>query len=335
MSSLLGRSQSTRSKKDDDHKSAPKHRFALSSLRGIQQPELSKKLYKLIKSENHVVAAYEQAGKESQGVASQLSEWGEATEDESLSDISDKLAVLLSEIAEQEDVFAQNLEESRGTLKQIRNTESSVQPTRNHKAKILDEIAKLKQKEPESTKIVTLEQELVRAEAQSLVAEAQLTNVTRQKFKEAYDLHTAAVIERAEKQILLAKHARELLSLLDDTPIVPGEDRATYTEELAAREILNDAESSLRGWSKSHKAITSSTSKLGPNAMASHVEAPQQQHTTSSTAAAPATSSTTATTGGDAATEQAYTAPAAGATTTSTSAPYPTEEVTHNAALAS
>jgi len=324
MSSLLGRSTSTRSKKDsDDHKAVPKHRFALSSLRGIQQPELSKKLYKLIKSENHVVAAYEQAGKESQGVASQLSDWGEATEDESLSDISDKLAVLLSEIAEQEDAFAQNLEESRGTLKQIRNTESSVQPTRNHKAKILDEIAKLKQKEPESTKLVTLEQELVRAEAQSLVAEAQLTNVTRQKFKEAYDLHTAAVIERAEKQILLAQHARELLGLLDDTPIVPGEDRATYTQELAAREILNDAESSLRGWTKSHKAITSSQNKLGPNAMAQHVDAPTSSSAT--TTAAPVTTTT----------ETAHTAPTTAATTTETSAPYPTEEVTHNAALAS
>jgi len=324
MSSLLGRSTSTRSKKDDDHsRTVPKHRFALSSLRGIQQPELSKKLYKLIKSENHVVAAYEQAGKESQGVASQLSDWGEATEDESLSDISDKLAVLLSEIAEQEDAFAQNLEESRGTLKQIRNTESSVQPTRNHKAKILDEIAKLKQKEPESTKLVTLEQELVRAEAQSLVAEAQLTNVTRQKFKEAYDLHTAAVIERAEKQILLAQHARELLGLLDDTPIVPGEDRATYTQELAAREILNDAESSLRGWTKSHKAITSSQNKLGPNAMAQHVDAPTSSSAT--TTAAPVTTTT----------ETAHTAPTTAATTTETSAPYPTEEVTHNAALAS
>lgn len=40
-----------------------------------------------------------------------------------------------------------------------------------------DEIAKLKYKEPQSTKIVQLEQELVRAEAQSLVAEAQLVNV--------------------------------------------------------------------------------------------------------------------------------------------------------------
>jgi protein tyrosine/serine phosphatase len=37
----------------------------------------------------------------------------------------------------------------------------------------------LKYKEPQSTKIVQLEQELVRAEAQSLVAEAQLTNIVR------------------------------------------------------------------------------------------------------------------------------------------------------------
>lgn len=35
----------------------------------------------------------------------------------------------------------------------------------------------MKYKEPQSTKIVQLEQELVRAEAQSLVAEAQLSNI--------------------------------------------------------------------------------------------------------------------------------------------------------------
>lgn len=149
----------------------------MASLRGVQQPELSKKLYKLIKSENHAIGAYETEGRERIAIASQLSDWGEATGDESISDISDKLGVLLSELGEQEDSFAQNLEDSRGVLKQIRNTESSVQPSRDHKAKIADEIQKLKYKEPESTKIVTLEQELVRAEAQNLVAEAQLTNV--------------------------------------------------------------------------------------------------------------------------------------------------------------
>lgn len=46
-------------------------------------------------------------------------------------------------------------------------------------SQVSDEIAKLKYKEPQSTKIVQLEQELVRAEAQSLVAEAQLSNIVR------------------------------------------------------------------------------------------------------------------------------------------------------------
>lgn len=131
------RSASIRSHKSGTgEKSAPKHRFTMSSLRGIQQPELSKKLYKLIKTENHAIGAYESAGRETHSIATQLSEWGESTDDDGVSEVSDKLAVLLAEIADQEDLFAQNLEDSRGVLKQIRNTESSVQPSRNQKAKV-------------------------------------------------------------------------------------------------------------------------------------------------------------------------------------------------------
>jgi hypothetical protein len=135
----MNRSLSIRSKKGSSstgEKSAPKHRFTMASLRGVQQPELSKKLFKIIKSENHAISAYEAAARERIGIAQQLSEWGEATEDETLSEISDKLGVLLAEIAEQEDLYAQALEEYRGVLKQIRNTESSVQPSRDHKIKV-------------------------------------------------------------------------------------------------------------------------------------------------------------------------------------------------------
>ncbi|KAG9521360.1 hypothetical protein KCV07_g3642, partial [Aureobasidium melanogenum] len=256
-------------------KSSGKHRFTMASLRGIQQPELSKKLYRLIKTENHAIGAYENAAKEQANIASQLSEWGEDTGDDAISEISDKLGVLLAEIAEQEDVLAQGLEDSRSALKQIRNTESSVQPSRDHKAKISDEIQKLKYKEPSSTKIVTLEQELVRAEAQSLVAEAQLTNITRQKFKEAYDIHTAAIIERAEKQILLAKNARQLLNLVDDTPIVPGDAHPAFAHAETAREVLNVAEDELRNWTPDVEPIHSSADGLGVNAMPA---APMQGH---------------------------------------------------------
>jgi len=257
----------------------------------MQQPEMSKKLFKIIKSENHTIGAYESAGRERISIASQLSDWGEATGDDAISDISDKLGVLLSELGEQEDVFAQNLEDYRSILKQIRNTESSVQPSRDHKTKISDEIQKLKYKEPQSTKLVTLEQELVRAEAQNLVAEAQLTNIvrvhqlhhrkhptntfpqTRQKLKEAYDIHFAAVIERAEKQMLLARHGRRLLNLLDDTPVVPGDTRPAFEHAPQARQVLNDAEEDLREWAPSLEPISSSATDLGANLMPASPEA--------------------------------------------------------------
>ena len=71
-------------------------------------------------------------------------------------------------------------------MKSIRNIEASVQPSRDRKQKITDQIAQLKYKEPNSPRIVVLEQELVRAEAESLVAEAQLSNITREKLKAAF-----------------------------------------------------------------------------------------------------------------------------------------------------
>ncbi|TKX21787.1 hypothetical protein C1H76_6284 [Elsinoe australis] len=274
------RSLSIRSSNKRHDNSASKSRFNVASLRGMRQADLSKKLYTLIKTQNHTISAHETAAKEQAHIASQLSDWGEETGDDAVSDISDKLGVLLAEIAEQEETYAQNLEDSRSVLKQIRNTESSVQPSRDHKAKISDEIAKLKYKEPSSTKIPQLEQELVRAEAQSLVAEAQLTNITRQKLKEAYDVHTAAIIERAEKQILLAKNARRLLELLDDTPVVPGDEARVFDKSEEAREVLNVAELELREWTPTWSAIPSQAGGLGASAVPTHAQGNSSIQTT-------------------------------------------------------
>jgi len=263
----MNRSLSIRSKGKDGKGSGGRHLLSMNTLRGFQQPEASKRLFKIIKNENEIVGAYESAGRDRIAVASQLSEWGESTTDDAISDISDKLGVLLAEIGEQEDNFAQNLEDYRGVLKQIRNMESSVQPTRTDKVKIADEIQKLKYKDPASTKLVSLEHELVRAEAQNLVAEAQLSNITRQKFKEGFDIHLAAVIERAEKQIILARHARRLLHLIDDSPVVPGDARKTYEYADEAREVLADAENDLRAWKAVDEPIPTSSNELGSNLM--------------------------------------------------------------------
>ena len=67
-------------------------------------------------------------------------------------------------------------------------------------------------------------------------------------MKEAYAAEFAATIERAEKQIILARHARRVLNLLDDTPVVPGDVRPAFAHGSQARQILNDAEDDLRDW---------------------------------------------------------------------------------------
>ncbi|PHH86222.1 hypothetical protein CDD83_10549 [Cordyceps sp. RAO-2017] len=244
--------------------------FSISSLRGQVQPELSRRLFRLIKAENNLITAHEAAGRERIAIAQQLSEWGEQTGDDSINDISDKVGVVLSEIGEQEDSYAHALDDSRSRLKSIRNTEKSVQPSREGKSKIADDIAKLKMKEPESAKLVVLEQELVRAEAENLVAEAQLTNITRQKLKEAYETEFAATIERAEKQIILAKHGRRLLALLDDTPVVPGDDRPPYAYGPQARQILNDCEDDLKDWRPDPEDMYMDASEAPPAALLRH-----------------------------------------------------------------
>jgi hypothetical protein len=69
------------------------------------------------------------------------------------------------------------------------------------------------------------------------------------------------VIERSEKQTILARHARRLLNYIDDSPVVPGDARQAYVHELEARQVLEDAENDLRGWEPSVEPITSSAAR--------------------------------------------------------------------------
>jgi hypothetical protein len=95
-------------------------------------------------------------------------------------------------------------------------------------------------------------------------------------MKEAYAAEFAAVIERAEKQIILARHGRRVLNLLDDTPVVPGDIRPAYEHTNQARQILNDAEDDLKDW-QAELEVVPSHATLDNNLMPS--SASQRQRT--------------------------------------------------------
>ena len=128
------------------------------------------------------------------------------------------------------------------------------------KQKITDQIAQLKYKEPNSPKIVVLEQELVRAEAESLVAEAQLSNITREKLKAAFTYQFDALREHSEKLAIIAGFGKHLLELVDETPVTPGETRNAYDGYEASKAIIQDCEDALTNWVEQNAAVTSKLS---------------------------------------------------------------------------
>ena len=79
-------------------------------------------------------------------------------------------------------------------------------------------------------------------------------------------MHLGAVIERAEKQALLARQAQKLLELVDDSPIVPGESHEAFARGEEARVILTDAEAELKQWAPTWTLPQQST--IGPDGMA-------------------------------------------------------------------
>ncbi|EEB07538.1 protein kinase inhibitor [Schizosaccharomyces japonicus yFS275] len=210
-------------------------------------PELAKRLAVLVKMEKNVMRSMETVSRERRECARQLSYWGEDCDDD-ISDITDKLGVLFYELAELEDYLIDRHDQYRVTMKAVRNIEASVQPSREKKQKLLDQIYMLKHKDPESPKLINLEQELVREEAACLVAEAQLSNITREKFKQALTYNLDALFEHGEKMALIASYGKHLLNLIDDTPVTPGETRPAYDGYETSKQIIVDAERALSTW---------------------------------------------------------------------------------------
>ncbi|CAB16733.1 meiotic eisosome BAR domain protein Pil2 [Schizosaccharomyces pombe] len=214
---------------------------------GMFTPEMAKRLAALVKMEKDLLRSYENVAMERKECANQLSYWGEDCDDD-ISDISDKLGVLLYEIGELEEHMVDRYDQYRVSLKTIRDIEASVQPTRVKKEKLLNSIYDVRSRDPESPKLITMEQELVREEAACLVAEAQLTNITRENFKRAFTLHIGTLLEHSEKVAILCGYAKKILDLLDDTPIVPGEPRPIYDGYNITRDYIVEAERELANW---------------------------------------------------------------------------------------
>lgn len=88
-----------------------------------------------------------------------------------------------------------------------------------------------------------------------MVAEAQLSNITREKVKAAFTYQFDALREHCEKLAMIAGYGNHLLELIDDTPVTPGETRDSYDGYDASRAIIQDCEDALTDWVTSNAAV--------------------------------------------------------------------------------
>jgi hypothetical protein len=68
-----------------------------------------------------------------------------------------------------------------------------------------------------------------------LVAEVQLSNITREKVKAAFNYQFDAIREHSEKLAIIAGYGKHLLELIDNTSVIPGEIRDSYDGYEASR----------------------------------------------------------------------------------------------------
>lgn len=92
------------------------------------------------------------------------------------------------------------------------------------------------------------------------MAEAQLSNITREKIKAAYTYQFDALREHCEKVAVIAGYGKHLLELIDDTPVTPGETRAAYDGYEASKAIIQDCEDALTNWVTQKAAVHSKLS---------------------------------------------------------------------------
>ncbi|KAK9464154.1 Eisosome component PIL1-domain-containing protein [Lipomyces oligophaga] len=227
------------------------------------------------------------ASNKSTGVT--LSNWAGTSNDPAVADVVDKYACLISELGGLDINYIEGgLEMMAASLQTIHDVTLSVGPVETHQAKLRDQIAKISASSVSSSsasnsslgpgqlpsglssspagkpeegilrarKLAQLRRELVRVDAEMLVARAQLINVTRERLGFALKAHLNALQERFEKGLMIINSGNHLLALLNASQrLAPGDSIPSYPHEQLTRDILNTLDNDLRAWTLKPAAV--------------------------------------------------------------------------------
>jgi hypothetical protein len=144
--------------------------------------------------------------------------------------------------------FQDSVDQYRETLKSISVKESSLQPGRDQKRKIKDQIERLQSSYSSMEKLNNLKEQLAQLEEFTAPDEAEMNNFKRIATREGLYLLLNGMHAMASKSDIISTFGKYIVDELDVEPVKVGEERRPYESAEKTKRIQDDAERAIEQW---------------------------------------------------------------------------------------
>ncbi|EPB87632.1 hypothetical protein HMPREF1544_05616 [Mucor circinelloides 1006PhL] len=179
--------------------------------------------------------------------ANNLMTYGSVLGDD-LTDVTNKLGHLLIQWSNILMEFQDAVDQYRDTLKSISVKESSLQPSRDQKRKLREQIERLQSSLSSMDKVNNLKEQLAQLEEFTAPDEAEMSNFKRIATREGLYLLLNGMHAMSSKSDIISTFGKYIVDELDVDPVKVGEERRPYLGSEKTKRIQEDAQRAIEQW---------------------------------------------------------------------------------------
>lgn len=144
--------------------------------------------------------------------------------------------------------FQDAVDQYRDTLKSISVKESSLQPSRDQKRKLREQIERLQSSLSSMDKVNNLKEQLAQLEEFTAPDEAEMSNFKRIATREGLYLLLNGMHAMSSKSDIISTFGKYIVDELDVDPVKVGEERRPYLGAEKTKRIQEDAQRAIEQW---------------------------------------------------------------------------------------
>ncbi|KDR85055.1 hypothetical protein GALMADRAFT_131806 [Galerina marginata CBS 339.88] len=188
-----------------------------------QQYSTTTPVQKIITTEKGVAINFDSVSINSKAQSKELYTWGQ-TEAEDVKDVTDRLAYLNFVQGSLASSLSTKLESARVPFKALRDAETNLQPRRNIRAGMQNQINRLEHEQQKGgdKRIGEFREQLRKAESDDQQLEREVDLLKRKAVRESEQMKWDAIREYGEKLVLLAQAATPIIAALPSVPPTPA-----------------------------------------------------------------------------------------------------------------